>query len=85
VWYLNTDLGIYGKIIVNRTVEADTIREASQKVRRWCARRDFLIAKKGNYILEPGGGPLVLLEKQAVRYAGKRYFKNITIKMKDGL
>ena len=77
VWYLNTDLGIYGKVVVNRTVDARDIKSASRKVRRWSDRRDYLIAKKGTYILEPGGGPLILLDKQAVKREGKRAFKHV--------
>ena len=83
VWYLGVDLGIYGEVDKKRIIEARDIRSASRKVRRWSDRRDFLIAKEGNYILEPGGGPLVLLDKQVKTKDGKRYYKNIKIKMQD--
>ena len=73
VWYLEGDLGLYGEVVSNRTVEADTIREASQKVRGWSGRRDYLIAKKGTYFLEPGGGPLILFST-----VDGKYFQNKT-------
>lgn len=79
VWYLDGDLGIYGQVALNRTVEARDIRSASRKVRRWSDRRDYLIAKAGSYVLEPGGGPLVLLGKQVKTKEGIRYFKNIRV------
>jgi len=85
VWYLERDLGIYGKVVHNRTVHARCIREASKKVREWSDRRDFLIVMKGTYVLEPGGGPLILLEKKVKTEKGVRYFKNIRIKMKNGM
>ena len=74
VWYLEGDLGLYGEVVSNRTVEARDIRSASRKVRRWSPRRDYLIAKKGIYVLEPGGGPLVLLTKKT---EGKRNYMHI--------
>ncbi|MBA7544021.1 hypothetical protein ES705_36367 [subsurface metagenome] len=72
-------MGISGQVVVNRTVDAQDIKSASRKVRRWSDRRDYLIAKKGTYVLEPGGGPLVLLGKQVKTEDGKRYFKHIKV------
>jgi len=62
-----------------RTVEARDIKSASRKVRRWSDRRDYLIAKEGSFKLKEGGGPLVLLDKQAVKREGKRSFKHIKV------
>ena len=79
VWYIEGDLGLYGKVVSNRTVEARDIRSASRKVRRWSPRRDYLIAKKGALHLEVGGGPLVLWAEPVKTEGETRYPKHIKV------
>ena len=74
VWYLKGDSREFRPIGRGRTIEARDIKSASRKVRRWSNRRDYLIAKKGSWVPEEGGGPLVLLTKKT---EGKRNYMHI--------